>query len=89
MTPDGALDLIRNALMIVAQMAGPPLLAALVVGLTVGVMQTATQVNESSISFVAKLLAVIAALAVAGPYMTRTVVDYTRTNIASISEMVR
>jgi flagellar biosynthesis protein FliQ len=88
-TPDGALDLIRAALVIIAQVAGPPLLAALAVGLAVGVMQTATQVNESSISFVAKLVAVITALAVAGPYMIRTVVDYARANIASIAEMVR
>ena len=86
MTPE---NLISHALVIVAQLAGPPLLAALLVGLTVGIMQTATQVNESSISFVAKLLAVIAALVVAGPYMTRTVVAYTRENIASLSEMVR
>ncbi|HLK39984.1 MAG TPA: flagellar biosynthetic protein FliQ [Polyangiaceae bacterium] len=86
MTPE---NLIGHALVIVAQLAGPPLLAALLVGLTVGIMQTATQVNESSISFVAKLLAVIAALVVAGPYMTRTVVAYTRENIASLAEMVR
>jgi flagellar biosynthetic protein FliQ len=89
MTPEGALDLVRNALLVVAQVAGPVLVAALVVGLIVGIVQTATQVNESSVSFVAKLLAVVAALAVAGPYAARTVIDYTRRNITSISEIVQ
>jgi flagellar biosynthetic protein FliQ len=89
MTPEGALDLVRNALFVVAQCAGPALVAALVVGLLVGIVQTATQVNESSVSFVAKLLAVVAALAVAGPYAQHAVIDYTRRNIESISEMVR
>jgi flagellar biosynthetic protein FliQ len=89
MTPEGALDLIRNALLVVAQVAGPALLAALTVGLLVGIVQTATQVNESSVSFVAKLLAVVAALAIAGPYAAHTVVDYARRNISSIAEMVQ
>jgi flagellar biosynthetic protein FliQ len=89
MTPEGALDLVRNALFVVAQVAGPALLAALVVGLLVGIVQTATQVNESSVSFVAKLLAVLAALAVCGPYASHAVVDYARRSISSISEMVR
>jgi flagellar biosynthetic protein FliQ len=89
MTPEGALDLVRNALFVVAQVAGPALLAALIVGLLVGIVQTATQVNESSVSFVAKLLAVIAALAVGGPYASHAVVEYARRNISSIAEMVR
>lgn len=89
MTPEGALDLVRNALFVVAQVAGPALLAALIVGLVVGVVQTATQVNESSVSFVAKLLAVLTALAVCGPYASHAVVEYTRRSISSISEMVR
>jgi flagellar biosynthesis protein FliQ len=89
MTPEGALDLVRGALLVVAQVAGPALLAALTVGLVVGIVQTATQVNESSVSFVAKLLAVITALAVAGPYASHMVVEYTRRNIASISEIVQ
>jgi len=89
MTPEGALDLVRNALLVVAQVAGPALLAALAVGLFVGIVQTATQVNESSVSFVAKLLAVITALIVAGPYAAHTVVQYARQSISSIAEMVR
>jgi flagellar biosynthetic protein FliQ len=89
MTPEGALDLVRGALLVVAQVAGPALLAALTVGLVVGIVQTATQVNESSVSFVAKLLAVITALAVAGPYASHMVVEYTRRNISSISEIVQ
>jgi flagellar biosynthesis protein FliQ len=89
MTPEGAMDLVRGALLVVVQVAGPALLAALVVGLLVGIVQTATQVNESSVSFVAKLIAVVFALAVAGPYAGHSAVEYARRNIASIAEIVR
>jgi flagellar biosynthetic protein FliQ len=89
MTTDGAVELMRNMLLIIAQVAGPSLLAALVVGLFIGVLQTATQVNEASISFVTKLLGVTVALVAAGPYVLAKLIDYTRNTIGSISEIVR
>jgi flagellar biosynthetic protein FliQ len=88
-TTDGAVELMRNLLLIIAQVSGPALLAALVVGLFVGVMQTATQVNEASISFVTKLLGVTVALVAAGPYVLAKLIDYTRNTIGSIAEIVR
>ena len=89
MTTDGAVELMRNMLLIIAQVAGPSLLAALVVGLFIGVLQTATQVNEASISFVTKLMGVTVALVAAGPYVLAKLIDYTRNTIGSISEIVR
>ncbi len=89
MTSDGAIDLLRNAMLIAAQVAGPVLLAALAVGLLVGVFQTATQVNEASVSYLAKLVAVAAALVVIGPLMLSELVDYTRASIRAISGVVR
>ena len=89
MTTGGALDLFRNAVIVAAQVAGPALLAALVVGVIVGVLQPATQVNEPSVSFVVKLLAVGAAMGLAGPYAVARLIEYTRTTIGSISEIVR
>jgi flagellar biosynthetic protein FliQ len=89
MTTDGAVELMRNMMIIIAQVSGPALLSALVVGLFVGVLQTATQVNEASISFVVKLLAVTVALVAAGPYVLAQLIDYTRHTIGSIAEIVR
>jgi len=89
MTTDGAIELIRNMLLVIAQVAGPALLSALVVGLLVGVLQTATQVNEASISFVTKLLGVTVALIAGGPYVLAKLIDYTRNTIGSITEIVR
>jgi flagellar biosynthetic protein FliQ len=79
----------RNMLLIIAQVAGPSLLSALVVGLFIGVLQTATQVNEASISFVTKLIGVTVALVAGGPYVLAKLIDYTRNTIGSISEIVR
>ena len=59
------------------------------VGLVVGVLQAATQVNEASISFVAKLLAVGAVLVVMGSWSMQKLVDYTGRTIASIANVTR
>ncbi len=89
MTTDGAIDLLRNAMLIAAQAAGPVLLAALIVGLLVGVFQTATQVNEASVSYLAKLVAVAATLVVMGPLILTGLVDYTRQSIRAISGIIK
>jgi flagellar biosynthetic protein FliQ len=89
MTPSGAIELFRNAVLVAAQVVGPALLAALIVGVLIGVIQTATQVNEPSLSFLVKLVVVAVAFAVAGPYATTKMVQYTRTSIGSIAEIVR
>ncbi len=89
MTTDGAVELFRNAIMIAALVGGPPLLAALIVGLVVGVLQAATQVNEASISFVSKLLAVGLTFAVLGSWTMNQLVDYTSRTISSIADVTR
>lgn len=89
MTTDGALELFRNALIIGAKITGPMLLVALLIGLVVGVLQAATQVNEASISFVTKLIAIGVTAIVLGSWTLRQMVDYTSRTISSISEVVR
>ena len=66
MTVDGAVELFTRAFIAAMKFAGPMLLVALTVGVVVGVLQAATQVNESSVSFGAKLLAVGLTFAVLG-----------------------
>jgi len=89
MTVDGALELLRNAMMITAELVGPMILTALLVGVFAGVMQTITQVNEASVSFVLKMLAICVTLAVVGSHMMSRSVDYTRRTIGAIADVVK
>ena len=68
----------QQALEVTILVAAPILLAGLAVGLLVSIFQAATQINEMTLSFIPKLLAMLAALAVAGPWMLSLMVDYTR-----------
>jgi flagellar biosynthetic protein FliQ len=88
-TTDGAVDLLRNAMIAAAKVGGPFLLVALIVGLLVGVMQAATQVNEASVTYVTKLLAVGAAITVLGSWTLNQLVDYTSRTLGSIANVIR
>jgi flagellar biosynthetic protein FliQ len=89
MTVDGALELLRNAVIVAAWLSGPVIMTALVVGLFMGVLQTVVQVNEASLSFVVKLLAVCVCLGFLGPRLLARTIDYTRTTMGSIADVVR
>jgi flagellar biosynthesis protein FliQ len=89
MTIDGATELLVKALVVAAKVAGPALLVTLIVGLVIGVLQAATQVNEASISFVSKLVCVMATLVVLGAWSLRQLVDYATRTIGSIADIVR
>lgn len=78
MTPETVMTLAHQAMMIGLLLAAPLLLVALVVGLVVSLFQAATQINETTLSFIPKLLAVVVAMVIAGPWMLSTLVDYTR-----------
>ena len=88
MTPETVVSVGRHALEMTLMLAAPLLLTALAVGLIVGIFQAATQINEMTLSFIPKLLAMAAVLALTGPWMIRTLVEYTRGLIESIPSMV-
>lgn len=88
MTPESVLTVGRHALEVTLLLSAPLLLAALAVGLLVGVFQAATQINEMTLSFIPKLLGVAVALALAGPWMLKVLVGYTRDLITSIPSLV-
>jgi flagellar biosynthetic protein FliQ len=69
-------------------LAAPMLLAALLIGLLVGIFQAATQINEMTLSFIPKLLGMATVLVVAGPWMLKELIGYTRLLIESIPSMV-
>ncbi len=84
MTPETILSIGSRALEITLLLAAPLLLVALLTGLVVGAFQAATQINESTLSFIPKLLAVAATLVITGPWMLKVLISYTRELFESI-----
>ena len=84
MNPQSVITLGQQALYVMLMIAAPMLLAALAVGLIVSILQAATQINEMTLSFIPKLLAMIATLVIAGPWMITVYVDYVRRLFESI-----
>ena len=74
----------QQGLYVLLMVAAPVLIAVLVVGLIVSVFQAATQINEATLSFVPKIIAAVAVLAVAGPWMMSTLVEYLQRTLQSI-----
>ncbi|HEX3382556.1 MULTISPECIES: flagellar biosynthesis protein FliQ [Paraburkholderia] len=88
MTPEAVMTLAHQAMYVGLVLAAPLLLVALVVGLVVSLFQAATQINESTLSFIPKLLAIALTLVIAGPWMLTTMLDYLRHTITSIPTLV-
>jgi flagellar biosynthesis protein FliQ len=81
-------DLARNAMVVAALIAAPLLMVALVIGLLVSILQTVTQIQEQTLSFVPKLLGVSATFLVALPWMLQLLVNYTQQLFRSLPAMV-
>jgi len=88
MSPDSVMSIARHALEVMLLLAMPLLLAALVVGLIVGIFQAATQINESTLSFIPKLIGVAVVLMIGGSWMLQTLVTYTRDLFMSIPRLM-
>lgn len=88
MTPQTVIALGQNALELTLMVSAPLLLSALVVGLIVSVFQAATQINEMTLSFIPKLVAIFAALLLAGPWIITMMTDYMRRLITSIPTLI-
>ena len=88
MTPETVMTIGQRALEMTMLLAAPLLLVALAVGLLVGIFQAATQINEMTLSFIPKLVGMAVALMVAGPWMLRELIGYTRALIESIPSLV-
>lgn len=88
MSPESVVTIGQQALTIMLMIAAPLLLTALVVGLLVSIMQAATQINELTLSFIPKLVAVFAVLIAAGPWMLQMMVDYIQRLFTSIPSII-
>ncbi|MDM0002143.1 flagellar biosynthesis protein FliQ [Variovorax sp. J22P240] len=88
MTPETIMSMGNQAIQVSLVLAAPLLLVALVVGLIISIFQAATQINEATLSFIPKLLAVFVTLVVAGPWMLGQMLDYMRALFMSIPQLV-
>lgn len=88
MSPDTVIDLSQQALYIITMLAAPMLVSALLIGLLIGMFQAATQINEMTLSFIPKLLVLVLAIMVAGPWMLNLVINYTRNLYLSIPGLI-
>lgn len=88
MTPESVMAIGRHAMEITLLVAAPMLLVALVIGLIVSIFQAATQINETTLSFIPKLVGIFIALIIAGPWMLSIMLDYMREVFSNIPNLV-
>jgi flagellar biosynthetic protein FliQ len=88
MTPETVMTMGRQAMEVTLMVSAPLLLVALVVGLVVSIFQAATQINETTLSFIPKLVGIFVTLIIAGPWMLTVMVDYIRQMFTNIPGMI-
>ncbi len=88
MTPSTVIEIGRVAVEVTLLIATPMFLAALVTGLVVSIFQAATQINEVTLTFVPKMVAMFITLMLAGPWMLTLMTDYMRRLFESIPGMI-
>jgi flagellar biosynthetic protein FliQ len=88
MTPEMVLDVGQEALWVTALLAAPLLISALAVGLLVGMVQAATQIQEMTLTFIPKLAVLGIALVVAGSWMLGLISDFSINLIERIPELI-
>lgn len=84
MTPETVVDISRAAVQTILMVSAPMMMSGLIVGLIIGIFQAATQINEQTMTFAPKIVAVMVALVLAAPWIINLVVTYTENLYKSI-----
>ncbi|MBO3664589.1 flagellar biosynthesis protein FliQ [Microbacterium stercoris] len=88
MSPEAVIDIGMQGLIVAAKLAAPLLITALVVGFAISLLQSITQVQEVTLSFVPKAIAVAIALLVCGNWMIAEIVSFTTEMFARIPQLL-
>lgn len=88
MTPGVVMEIGRQAIEVTLILAAPMLVTALVVGLIISIFQAATQINEATLQFVPKLVAMFVVLILLGPWMLQYLMDYIQRLFGSIPQLI-
>ncbi|RPE04606.1 flagellar biosynthetic protein FliQ [Candidatus Pantoea deserta] len=89
MTPESVMSLGYESIKVALMIAGPLLIASMFTGLLISILQASTQINESTLSFIPKILTVIVVLIVLGPWMMGTLMDYMHSVFSNIPNIIR
>ena len=89
MTQDTVIDLMRDGLMTIMLVSAPPLIMGLVVGIVVSIFQTVTSIQEPTLAFVPKIVAVLLSLILFGPFMLSTLTDYMNRLMMSVPTLMQ
>lgn len=84
MTPESVISLGSHAIEVTMLVAAPMLLVALGIGLLVSIFQAATQINETTLTFIPKLIGIMISIVIGGPWMLSIMLDYMREMFTSI-----
>ncbi|AMP89568.1 flagellar biosynthesis protein FliQ [Legionella pneumophila] len=88
MTPESVVSLFSDSIYIILLLLAVLILPGLIVGLIISMFQAATQINETSLSFIPKLFVTFLALILAGPWLLKTLINYTDTLISNIPYLI-
>lgn len=88
MTPESVMVIGHDAMQVALAVAAPLLLVALLSGLVISLLQAATQINEQTLTFIPKILAIVATMVIAGPWMLNQLLDYMRTLFTNLPYMI-
>ena len=88
MNPETVMSLAYQGMRVTLLLGAPLLLTALLTGLLVSLFQAATQINEMTLSFIPKILAVFAVLVLAGPWLLELIITFTRELFSNIPALV-
>jgi flagellar biosynthetic protein FliQ len=88
MTPDMVIKLAEQSIFTILMIAGPMLLLALAVGLLVSIFQATTQIQEQTLAFIPKIVAVLISLVLFGPWMLTLMLDFTNNLFQNIDRFI-
>lgn len=89
MTSEYVMELFHHAIKVALMIASPLLLAALISGLIISILQAATQVNEQTLSFIPKILSILGVIVILGPWMLGVMLDYTHNLFKNIPLIIK
>ena len=88
MTANSAIDIIRDAILTALVISSPVLIVGLVAGLLIGLLQALTQVQDQTVAFVPKLVAMVAALTICMPWLLQKMIEYSETLFSNIPRSI-
>ena len=89
MSPDFIIGFAREAIEVTLMVAAPMLLVGLVIGLTIGILQSVTQIQEMTLTFIPKIVAVLTSLLIFAPWIMNKLVSFSTNIIQNIPDYIR